>query len=100
MSAEAASDDHDEDAEALAAALAMSMETNATAGPGLPADFQGKYELFALVTHKGRSADGGHYIGWSRQDGDDWLVFNDGDVSECKTENVMSLRGGGDEHMA
>jgi len=24
----------------------------------------GNYELVALVTHKGRSADGGHYISW------------------------------------
>lgn len=24
----------------------------------------GNYELIAVVTHKGRSADGGHYIGW------------------------------------
>lgn len=29
------------------------------AGPGLPADFKGNYELFAVVTHKGREADGG-----------------------------------------
>ena len=24
----------------------------------------GNYELVAIVTHKGRSADGGHYVGW------------------------------------
>jgi ubiquitin carboxyl-terminal hydrolase 14 len=24
----------------------------------------GNYELIAVVTHKGRSADGGHYMGW------------------------------------
>jgi ubiquitin carboxyl-terminal hydrolase 14 len=24
----------------------------------------GNYELVAVVTHKGRSADGGHYVGW------------------------------------
>ena len=29
------------------------------AGPGLPANFKGNYELFAVVTHKGREADGG-----------------------------------------
>lgn len=29
------------------------------AGPGLPRDFKGTYELFAVVTHKGREADGG-----------------------------------------
>ena len=24
----------------------------------------GNYELVAIVTHKGRSADGGHYVSW------------------------------------
>jgi uncharacterized UBP type Zn finger protein len=27
----------------------------------------GNYELVAVVTHKGRSADGGHYVGWVHQ---------------------------------
>ena len=55
--------------EDLKAALAMSMVTeevgdddNIVIGPGLPKDFQGQYELFAVVTHKGRDADGGHYM--------------------------------------
>ena len=34
---------------------------------GLPAGFQGIYELFAVVTHKGRSADSGHYVAWIRE---------------------------------
>ena len=34
---------------------------------GLPENFTGLYELESIVTHKGRSADSGHYIGWSRQ---------------------------------
>ncbi len=37
--------------------------------PSLPDGFQGLYELFAVVTHKGRSADSGHYMGWVRRDG-------------------------------
>lgn len=53
---------------------ASETEKVATVGPGMPADFQGNYELFGLVCHKGRLADGGHYTGWVRQDGDDWLV--------------------------
>lgn len=24
----------------------------------------GNYQLIAVVTHKGRSAEGGHYVGW------------------------------------
>ena len=53
---------------ALQAALAMSMQNEddkpSPVGPGLPAEFQGLYELFAVVTHKGRDADGGHYMAW------------------------------------
>ena len=33
----------------------------------------GAYELIGVVTHKGRSADGGHYIGWVHASGDDWI---------------------------
>jgi ubiquitin carboxyl-terminal hydrolase 14 len=69
-------------------------------GPGIPSEFTGMYELFAVVTHKGRSADSGHYMGWARQAGDQWVVFDDDEVSECTTENVMDLKGGGDYHMA
>ena len=36
-------------------------------GGGLPEDFLGLYELHSMVTHKGRSADSGHYIGWVRE---------------------------------
>lgn len=102
---------------ALKAALAMSMEEpSPPVGPGLPADFQGQYELFAVVTHKGRDADGGHYMGWvkaqkaegdkvekienSEEDNDDWFVFDDDEVSPCKTEDVLKLKGGGDWHMS
>ena len=110
---------NDEEAAALQAALAMSMQTDAEApkpvGPGLPANFQGHYELFAVVTHKGRDADGGHYMAWvkaasnvgkvdkianSEEDNEDWFVFDDDVVSPCKTEDVLKLKGGGDWHMS
>lgn len=108
----------DEDDEALQAALAMSVEEElAPVGPGLPENFQGQYELFAVVTHKGRDADGGHYMAWVRADkpegapeaekiadsdetNDDWYVFDDDEVSPCKTEDVLKLKGGGDWHMS
>merc|ERR1719457_351497 len=95
----------EEEDEELKAALAMSLDPEAekdiAVGPGLPADFQGKYELFAVVTHKGRDADGGHYMGWVKSDvqdegNDDWFVFDDDEVSPCKTEDVLKLKGGGD----
>jgi len=109
----------DEEAAALKAALAMSMqdedEKPSPVGPGLPAEFQGEYELFAVVTHKGRDADGGHYMAWvkansnsgkvekigdTEEENEDWFVFDDDEVSPCKTEDVLKLKGGGDWHMS
>jgi len=109
----------DEEAAALKAALAMSMQdedsTASPVGPGLPAEFQGQYELFAVVTHKGRDADGGHYMAWVKansnsgkvekiadtdEENEDWFVFDDDEVSPCKTEDVLKLKGGGDWHMS
>ena len=111
--------DEEEDA-ALKAALAMSMQGEEDqpkpVGPGLPANFQGQYELFAVVTHKGRDADGGHYMAWvkaskpsgskvekiadTEEDNEEWFVFDDDEVSPCKTEDVLKLKGGGDWHMS
>ncbi|KAL7519552.1 hypothetical protein ACHAWX_004310 [Stephanocyclus meneghinianus] len=114
-------DGNDEDAEALQAALAMSVQEDLPpVGPGLPNDFRGLYELFAVVTHKGRDADGGHYMGWVKADNtdnrngsglkqkiadteeenEDWYVFDDDEVSPCKTEDILKLKGGGDWHMS
>lgn len=67
-----AAEDAEELSDELKAALAMSMQAEnagveGAAGPGLPANFKGTYELYAVVTHKGREADGGmcpkHYVG-------------------------------------
>merc|ERR1711935_518465 len=112
-------DEDDEEAAALKAALAMSMQDEGEkplpVGPGLPAEFQGQYELFAVVTHKGRDADGGHYMAWVKaesnvgkaekigdtdDENEDWFVFDDDEVTACKTEDVLKLKGGGDWHMS
>jgi hypothetical protein len=53
-----------------------------------------------VVTHKGRSADGGHYIGWVHASGDDWMQCDDDIVTNVKTDDIMALRGGGDWHTA
>ena len=66
-------------------------------GQGLDA---GHYQLVAVVTHKGRSADGGHYVGWVHKSGDDWLQYDDDLVSTVKTDDILALRGGGDWHTA
>ena len=60
----------------------------------------GNYELIAVVTHKGRSADGGHYVGWVHQSGDNWLCFDDDIVTSVKTDEILQLKGGGDWHTA
>ena len=62
----------DEEDEDLKVAMALSLaaeggdqngsDDNVVIGHGLPKEFQGKYELFGVVTHKGRDADGGHYM--------------------------------------
>jgi hypothetical protein len=58
----------DSEAAELEAARAMSLGAKSP-GLGLPVDFQGNYELYAILTHKGRSADSGHYMAWVRQEG-------------------------------
>lgn len=114
-------DDDDDDAAALQAAIELSInkeghdDEKVSIGPGLPSEFQGHYELFAVVSHKGRNADGGHYMAWVKaasnsgkvekivdtdEENEDWFVFDDDEVSPCKTEDVLKLKGGGDWHMS
>ena len=60
----------------------------------------GNYQLIAVVTHKGRSADGGHYVGWVHKSGDEWYQYDDDIVSSVSTDDILALRGGGDWHTA
>jgi len=62
----------------------------------------GRYELCAVVSHKGRSADGGHYVGYVKQARDKWLLFDDEVVSVVNDEEVKKLsgKGGADAHIA
>ncbi len=71
-------------------------------GSGLPEDFCGEYELMGVVTHKGRSADAGHYIGWVRQapESSYWWKYDDDVVTEVTTADILNLKGGGDWHSA
>lgn len=105
--------DGDDDDDDLAAALALSLaggdgdgdvkmeeDDGDLLGPGIPDEFRGMYELFAVVSHKGRSASSGHYMGWVRAEGDNWYCFDDDAVSPCKTEHITALKGGGDWDMA
>jgi ubiquitin carboxyl-terminal hydrolase 14 len=76
------------------------------------------------VTHKGASADGGHYIGWVKKDAidsslasgpglssskpredyddpkDEWYKFDDDRVSIVNKEKILNLDGGGEDSTA
>ncbi|KAJ1301480.1 hypothetical protein OPQ81_008737 [Rhizoctonia solani] len=71
------------------------------------------FELTAIVTHKGASADGGHYIGWVRKsaletldesapegDKEEWYKFDDDKVSVVNREKISTLDGGGEDSTA
>jgi len=60
----------------------------------------GYYVLQAVLTHKGRSSNSGHYVGWVRQKGENWLKCDDDEVSPIHEEDVLKLSGGGDWHTA
>ena len=46
----------------------------------------GFYELIGLITHKGLSANSGHYIGYSKDSKRGWLKFDDDVVTEVKED--------------
>ena len=59
----------------------------------------GLYELIAVLTHKGRSSNSGHYVGWVKNTKTaDWLMFDDDMVSTITEEDILKLSGGGDWH--
>jgi len=62
----------------------------------------GYYELYGVLTHKGRSSTSGHYVAWTRTDPltDKWHLFDDENVSEVQESQVLDLSGGGDWHMS
>ncbi|KAG5471244.1 hypothetical protein LSCM1_01317 [Leishmania martiniquensis] len=59
----------------------------------------GYYELCGVISHKGRSADGGHYVYWGRKS-NAWLIYDDDRVAAVSEEDVKRLRGVGEAHIA
>lgn len=59
----------------------------------------GYYELCGVISHKGRSADGGHYVYWGKKT-NQWLIFDDNNVAGVSEEDVKRLRGVGESHIA
>lgn len=61
-----------------------------------------------MVTHKGASADSGHYIGWSRVDDgayvpvehQRWAKFDDNNVTFTDANKILSMDGGGEDSVA
>lgn len=59
----------------------------------------GYYELIGIISHKGRTADGGHYVGWclhQKADGkevkdDRWLCFDDETVMSFNWKDMVGL---------
>lgn len=60
----------------------------------------GYYTLQAVLTHQGRSSSSGHYVGWVRHKGDQWMKFDDDVVSPVTSDEILRLSGGGDWHVA
>jgi ubiquitin carboxyl-terminal hydrolase 14 len=63
----------------------------------------GRYELCGVISHKGREADGGHYVGWVRDTAERWILFDDDKVRFASWEDEvkkLSGKGGGDWHIA
>lgn len=62
----------------------------------------GFYELYAIISHKDRDADSGHYVAWVKESDDNWLLFDDQKVSVVGNDDIKKLsgRGGADWHMA
>jgi ubiquitin carboxyl-terminal hydrolase 14 len=56
----------------------------------------GRYELCGVISHKGREADGGHYVGWVRDTAERWILFDDDKVRFASWEDeVKKLSGKG-----
>jgi len=56
----------------------------------------GMYELTAVLSHKGRSADGGHYVAWIKEKKTKkWMKFDDDIVSVVSEDEIKKLSGKG-----
>ena len=62
----------------------------------------GLYELTGVISHQGRSAEGGHYVAWVKQPNGEWLLCDDEKVRPSSIDEVKKLsgHGGSDWHIA
>merc|ERR1719334_2587786 len=57
-------------------------------------EITGYYRLRGVVTHKGLSAQSGHYIGYVLDPKKGWIQFDDEYSTEVHAEHVKQLYGG------
>ncbi|KAK9834879.1 hypothetical protein WJX81_005740 [Elliptochloris bilobata] len=92
------------DVEMADAAAAPAAAPSSAEAAEPPSEFAGQptgvYDLVAVLTHKGRSADSGHYVSWAKQDNGQWMQFDDEVMIPRKADEIVTLSGGGDWHMA
>ncbi|XP_047313307.1 ubiquitin carboxyl-terminal hydrolase 6-like [Impatiens glandulifera] len=74
--------------------------TESAEAAGKEMQLTGVYDLVTVLTHKGRSADSGHYVAWVKQENGKWIQFDDDNPSQQREEDITKLSGGGDWHMA
>jgi ubiquitin carboxyl-terminal hydrolase 14 len=58
------------------------------------------YELQAVLTHKGRTSNSGHYVAWIKHKDDVWIMCDDDNINAVTSEDILKLSGGGDWHIA
>jgi len=112
--------DAEYEAERAASLLAAKKELYSLIDPQLAADdgsnTSGLYDLRAVITHQGASADSGHYTAYVKKQGrlvedstaggkrleedGKWWWFNDDRVTEVDAEKIETLAGGGESHSA
>ncbi|KAG2722772.1 hypothetical protein I3760_02G141400 [Carya illinoinensis] len=79
----------------------LSMTASQEGGPSdSETHLTGIYDLVAVLTHKGRSADSGHYVAWVKQESGKWIEYDDDNPIAQQEEDITKLSGGGDWHMA
>jgi ubiquitin carboxyl-terminal hydrolase 14 len=88
------------DAEGSSNGGGESSNTTTTQEDDKDMEFTGVYDLVAVLTHKGRSADSGHYVAWVKQESGKWVLYDDDNPIPQREEDITKLSGGGDWHMA
>lgn len=90
----------DEKEKEMKAAISSALDPELAADPSCNAT--GLYSLSAVITHKGATADAGHYQCFVKNDKvpDQWFKFNDDVVTIVDQDRIETLSGGGESDSA